>query len=305
MNTQKLNRVVLVATAVAIFCTGPAHGTTTCQLGLQVVVFQATVSTGNLTTLSNDIVNATVIPVAESGVCTDAVPIAEGISMGDITAEQVDAYRSQLEAFLKPGDKIYRFTWQRQNGETFTTLGVFDANQNPKFEPILAGQQGLRIELEEVSASTSTSSTAHVVTPDSPTDADVTTTAYTLTGTVNQDTKLGTTGYRAVKKITVFTENKKCIADESETISFNSGLFWDVAATKTPTKIRLGGVECKKVVSTITYVTGFKSLKVKGGGGGYSGSIEVEGRLGSNGQFSETDIMCADGSAFHDGVPVK
>ncbi len=301
MQALKSKCSLAVAVVLTIFGTGRAFASTSCPLTLQVAAFQETVTAGNAAALRDAIVNATAIPVIDAtGVCSDVVLIADGISSGDISTSQVEAYRSRIATILVPGDKVFAYTWERPSGETVVTLGVTTADVSPKFEPITTAEPGLDLNFNEVS-----SSGAECTIGQCQPTPDVALTSYVLTSTVLAETGLGTTGLKATKKINVITANKKTIQDESETITFVTGIFWDAAATKVATKIALGGVDCKKVVSTITIVTGFKSLKVSAGGGGYSGSVEVEGRLGANAQVQETDIMCADGTALHDGVPVK
>ena len=260
---------------------------TGCPITLDGIAFEDWVTAANITELRNRIVDATAIPIVDAaGTCSDVVLIADGLSAGDVTSAQVDAYRLAVEGILDVGDAVYRLTWRRADDSTFSTLGVADSAGAWEFEPVSSAVSEPFTEVDGLEVATGSTST-------------------TLTTTVSQPTKLGTNGYTATKNITVFSDDGSTISSQSETISFTSGLFWHVAATKEVEKVYIDDVECKKVTTTITFVTGFKSLSASVEADGYSASVSVEGRLGANGQHQEVRIVCADGDAFADGTPIE
>ncbi|HEY2632519.1 MAG TPA: hypothetical protein VGI26_09095 [Solirubrobacteraceae bacterium] len=261
----------------------PSPPATSCPIASEGVTFDATVTSGNKEELREKVINSTWTPVETSiKKCTEVVSYSTGLSKGEITAGQAEEYKTAIAGEVQPGDEIYKLKWHISGGATFETLGVASSSDTLIFEPIEVWDSG--------SSSESTPGPVEVAKEAGPT--------WTWGPlTVTQLSALGTVGYESKVSLEIQTNPAKEIVNKTVLIGFTTGLGWNAAATKEEMLIVNGaGVHCLKVIATVTFVTGFKSLKVTAGVNGWSLSVEVTGFLGANGQHQESDELCADGS---------
>lgn len=261
----------------------PSPPTTSCPITSEGVTFDATVTAGNEAELRENVVNSTWIPVEESiKKCTKVVSYSTGLSKGEITTGQAEEYKSKIAEEVLPGDEIYKFKWHISGGATFETLGVASSSDVLLFEPVETWDSG-------------SSSESAPASKEEAKEGGPTWTWGPLT--VTQLSALGTVGYESKVSLEIQTNVAKEIVNKTALIGFTTGLMWNAAATKEEMLIvNGGGVHCYKVIATVTFVTGFKSLNVTAGGNGWMLSVEVTGTLGANGQHQESDELCADGT---------
>jgi len=281
-----LHKAASIAALATIFLGKATAQQINCPVNLISNSFVTAVTQANQSSVVSDIVASSAIPVGDNSTCTSVVLMSDALASGNVTPAQLSQYTQAVAAQVTAGDYLFQFTWRRADGTQFTTLGVTDSLFRLIFEPIQAA-----------TGTVSTSQGVGIDTTDS--------TVLTLTYSYFIRNLLNITTVESEQKTTVITEDNKTIEDESETISFITAPLWTAAATVVPQKIVLDGIECKKAAVTLTFVNGFKSLKVAAGAGGFSGSVEVQGNLGASGQIQWVAIVCSDGRALLDGVPVS
>jgi hypothetical protein len=255
---------------------------TSCPITSEGVTFDTTVTSGNEAALREDVVNSTWIPVAEpgesSGGCKEEVKFSTGVSEGHITKLQKEEYEAKVKELVVPGDIIYIFKWHQTGGSSFETYGVFNSSGEGEFESI---------------SSWDTSK----ITDSAPESESMAGEWVWGPLVVRQGTEFfDSLGYESKVTLKIVYNNMNEITDKTALISFRTGFGWEAAATMTEAIVNVGGVQCYKVIATITYVTGLKSLTVSGGANGFNASVTVNGILGANGQHQEEDRLCVNGT---------
>lgn len=261
----------------------PSAPSTSCPLTSEGVTFDATVTAGNEAELRENVVNSTWIPVSESfEKCTKVVSYSTGLSKGEITGGQAEAYKTKIAEEVVPGAEIYKFKWHISGGATFETLGVASSSDVLRFEPVASWESG--------SVTESVPASKEEAKEGGPTWTWGPLIRGSLTG-------LGTLAFESRVSLEIQTNMAKEIVNKTALISLTTGLLWSAAATKEEMVIlNGGGVWCYKVISTVTAVSGFRSLNVTVGGNGWMLSVEVTGTIGASGQRQESAELCADGT---------
>jgi hypothetical protein len=261
----------------------PSAPSTSCPVTSEGVTFDATVTAGNETELRKNVVSSTWVPVSESlKKCTSLTSYSTGLSKGEITGAQAEEYESKINEEVLPGDEIYKFKWHISGGATFETLGVASSSDVLQFEPVSSWDAGSITESE----------------PASKEEAKEAGPTWTWGPLIRGSlTGLGTLAFESRLTLEIQTNMAKEIVNKTALISLTTGLLWSAAATKEEMVILNGnGVWCYKVISTVTAVSGFRSLNVTVGGNGWMLSVEVTGTLGASGQRQESAELCADGT---------
>ena len=251
-----------------------------------------TVTTNNQAAMVTAIVKHSWLPVTnKAGKCTGVEQLSKAKGL---TSQQKASYRMDVLSDTQPGDTVYGIKWTSAKVK-FTTLETKSSTGTELLEPLTYFEENTASETAGLTDSTG-----------GPAIVRSHATAGTTTLTVNGHLEnwYGNHVVSWTKQIIVRSEDGVHISDSSALINFGTLPLWEAQATKEVTNITIGGIQCVKVITTIVWANGFKSVEGSIGAGGYSGSLKVTGNLGANGQVQEEDIVCADGTATHNGQNV-
>lgn len=240
-----------------------------------------------LTRAVDDLMRFTALPLVDRrGRCSRVLAPPGGAfalrAIGRLPSQRFADYRARLAALVRPGDRLVRSRWRGPNGP-FVTLGVTSPNGRLlKFDPLLSSEPGSALRRDQRESQ-----------------------FIRLTTNFVRRTRLRTVGYEAVQRIILLTRDARTVQDHTETISLKSGPTWSVAATKRASMLRLDGVACVKVVTTISYAVLPSWLEVGATRGGFSASVRVAGAGGSGDRDQKVRTFCANRRAFRDGQEIQ